>query len=151
MLDVGDVAPNFILPDENGNPLELRLELEKSPIALMFFPFAFSGRCSGELCELRDNLDLFRNQHVRVLGVSVDSRYALAAWSEQEAFGFPLLSDAWPHGVVARGFGVFVDDRGVADRATFLIGTDGLIRARFVTSLSEARPIEAYRGALAAL
>ena len=81
----------------------------------------------------------------------VDSKFALRAWSEQEGYDFPLLADFWPHGAVAASFGAFRDSVGLASRATFLIGTDGVVRASFEVPLGEARPLSAYRDAVAAL
>ena len=81
---------------------------------LVFVPFAFSGTCTGELCELRDNIKEFEEAGVHVLVVSCDPGHSLRAWAAQEGFAFDLLSDFWPHGEVARAYGVFDDTRGFA-------------------------------------
>ncbi|QEO13059.1 peroxiredoxin [Agromyces intestinalis] len=151
ILSPGAVAPEFELPDAFGAPTSLRRLRERGAVALVFFPFAFSRTCHGELCELRDRLELFEAEGVRLAAVSVDSKYALRAWSEQERFGFPLLSDFWPHGAVAQAYGAFEADRGFASRASFVIDASGLVRASFASAAGEPRPIEAYRSALAAL
>jgi peroxiredoxin len=117
----------------------------------VFFPLAFSGTCTGELCELRDNLALFKDQGVELIGISVDSKHALRVWSEQEGYDFTLLSDFWPHGQIAKEYGVFLDNKGYANRATFLIDVDGIIRASFITAPGEARSLDAYRAALGEL
>jgi alkyl hydroperoxide reductase subunit AhpC len=74
--------------------------------------------------------------------------YALRVYAEQENFGFPLLSDFWPHGAVARAYGVFDEARGCARRGSFLIDQNGTIRWSIVTPISEPRPLAAYLNAL---
>jgi peroxiredoxin len=116
----------------------------------VFFPLAFSRVCQGELCELRDNLAMFRDASVELVGVSVDSKFALRAWAEQEGYDFALLSDFWPHGAVAASYGAFRADVGLASRATFLV-EGGLVCASFEVAPGAARPLEAYREAIASL
>lgn len=147
---VGDLAPDLTLPDTHGTPVSLAA-LRGAPVALVFFPFAFSRICSGELCELRDNLAAFDEAGVALLGVSCDPMFALRAWSEQERHGFDLLSDFWPHGAAARAYGVFDEEHGLALRGSFLVDADGVVRWSVVNARGEARPIAAYREALAAL
>ncbi|MFP3835917.1 redoxin domain-containing protein, partial [Chryseobacterium sp. SIMBA_028] len=86
---------------------------------IVFYPFAFSGICTGELCELRDNLADFEDANATVLAVSVDSKFTLRAYAEQENYGFDLLADFWPHGAVAQRYGVFDAASGMALRGTF--------------------------------
>ena len=117
----------------------------------MFFPFAFSGICTGELCELRDNIAAFDEAGVRLLAVSCDPMFTLRAWSEQEGYTFDLLSDFWPHGAAARAFGVFDEATGHALRGSFLLDADGVVRWSVVNPRGQARPLSAYREALAAL
>lgn len=150
-LQVGDTAPDFTLPNEHGEAVNLSQIAATRPVVLVFVPAAFTGICTGEYCELRDNISLFNDTHVQLLGISVDPKTALRVWKEQEQLDFPLLSDFWPHGEVARAYGVFLEDRGVATRATFIIDDTLTIRAAFVNPPGEARPISAYREALAAL
>lgn len=148
---VGTVAPDFTLSDQFGQTVTLSSFRGVRPVALVFFPLAFSGTCTGELCELRDNLDLFRSADVELIGISVDSKWALRNWAEKEGYDFTLVADFWPHGDVARSYDVFLDDKGFANRGTFLIDAEGVIRAAFVTAPGEARPLTAYQEALAAL
>lgn len=150
-LAIGSHAPDFELSNQFGETVRLSEELKKGPVALVFFPFAFSGICTGELCELRDNLNMFADSSVQLMGISVDTKYALKAWAEQENYQFTLLADFWPHGAVASEYGVFLPDLGFSNRATFVIGRDGVIRAAFVTAPGEARDLEAYREAVAAV
>ena len=141
-------APDFELLDQFGQTVRLSDYRGRKAVALVFFPLAFSGTCTGELCELRDNLALFKDHAVELIGISVDSKYALRAWGEQEGYDFTLLADFWPHGAIAKEYGVFLQDKGFANRATFLIDETGIIRASFITAPGEARSFEAYRAAL---
>lgn len=150
-LAVGTVAPDFELSDQFGQTVRLSSFRGVRPVALVFVPLAFSGTCTGELCELRDNIDLFRSADVELIGVSVDSKWALRTWAEKEGYDFTLVADFWPHGEVARAYDVFLDDKGFANRGTFLVDAEGVIRASFVTAPGEARPLQAYKDALAAL
>jgi peroxiredoxin len=144
-------APDFELPNQYGEHIRLSDFRNKRPVALVFFPLAFSSTCTSELCELRDNLALFADKSIELLGISVDSKATQRAFAEAEGYDFNLLADFWPHGAVAKEYGVFLPEKGFANRASFLIDTHGIIRASFVTTPGEARSITAYRSALAAL
>jgi len=150
-LRAGDQAPDFTLPSALGPEVTLSEIVATKPVALAFVPAAFTGTCTGEFCELRDNIELFQESSVQLIGISADPKAAQRVWSEQEGFDFPILSDFWPHGAVASAYGVFLEDRGIATRATFIIDGAMTIRAAFVNPPSQARPIAAYREALAAL
>lgn len=151
VIQVGEVAPDFTLSNQHGEELTLSELVAEGPVALVFFPLAFSGICTGELCELRDNLSVFDDAKVRLVGVSVDSVFSLKVWAEQEGYEFSILSDFWPHGAVAREFGAFVEERGIATRATVIVGENRKVLASFETSPGEARDFAAYREAVAAL
>ncbi|MBO1902828.1 peroxiredoxin [Leucobacter weissii] len=151
VIQVGEIAPEFTLSDQHGEELTLSELVAERPVALVFFPLAFSGICTGELCELRDNIAVFADSQVRLLGISVDSVYALRAWATQEDYEFSILSDFWPHGGVARDYGAFVEEAGIATRATVIIGAGRKVLASFETSPGEARDFGAYREAIAAL
>jgi peroxiredoxin len=144
----GDPAPDFTLPDTHGTPVHLA-DLRGEAVLLVFFPFAFSGICTGELRELRDNIEDFEAAGVRLLAVSTDPVFALKAWHEQEGFGFDLLSDFWPHGAVADAYGVFDPTSGHALRGTFLVDADGIVRWSVVNPRGQRRDLETYREALA--
>ncbi len=144
-------APDFDLPNQFGEHIRLSDFRGVRPVALVFFPLAFSSTCTGELCALRDNLNLFEEAGVELMGISVDSKATLRAWAEHEGYRFTLLADFWPHGDVAKEYGVFIEEKGFANRATFLIDAEGVIRASFITAPGEARPLEAYREALTEL
>ena len=149
---IGDAAPEFTLKDQNGNDVSLAAFRGDKAVALVFYPFTFTGVCEGELCRLRDDFSEFEQAGVQVLAISCDSRHAQRVWAEQQGYNFPVLSDFWPHGATARAYGVFNEDLGCAIRATFVIGTDGVIVDEFRTdSLGEARAATRYTEALAKL
>ncbi len=148
---VGSIAPDFALRDQFGQTVELSGFRGGSAVAVVFFPLAFTGTCTGELCELRDNIAMFRAAGVQLLGISVDSTATLREFAERESYDFPLLADFWPHGEIARRYGAFLDDKGYATRVTVLVDTEGVVRASFAVGPSEARPLTAYREAIAAL
>ena len=144
-------APDFDLANQFGEHVRLSDFRGVKPVALVFFPLAFSGVCTGELCALRDNLDIFTDHEVELLGISVDSKATLRAFAEQEGYDFQLLADFWPHGAVAKEYGVFLEEKGFANRATFVIDVNGVIRASFITAPGEARSLEEYTAAVAEL
>jgi peroxiredoxin len=141
-------APDFELPNQFGEHVRLSDFRGKHPVALVFFPLAFSSTCTSELCTLRDNLALFKQNGVELVGISVDSKAALRTFAEVEGYDFTLLSDFWPHGEVSKEYGVFLEEKGFANRATFLIDTHGIIRASFITAPGEPRSMEEYREAV---
>ena len=149
MALINDItAPDFELPNQFGEHIRLSEFRGKKPVALVFFPLAFSSTCTSELCELRDNLSLFKDSGVELIGISVDSKASLRAWAEAEGYDFTLLADFWPHGDVAKEYGVFIEEKGFANRATFLIDIDGVIRASFLTAPGQARSLDEYTAAL---
>jgi mycoredoxin-dependent peroxiredoxin len=150
-VEIGDEAPDFELPDQHGTPVKLSSFRGDKNVVLVFYPLAFSPVCSGELCGMRDDFPEVNRDDVELLTVSVDSMFAHRAWAEAENFQFPLLSDFWPHGAVAKAYGVFSDDRGLATRGTFIIDREGTVRWKVVNPIPQARDIADYQKALAAL
>jgi peroxiredoxin (alkyl hydroperoxide reductase subunit C) len=151
-VEAGQTAPEFTLKDQGGNAVSLASFRGDKAVALVFYPFTFTGVCEGELCSLRDDIGEFEASGVQVLAVSCDSVPAQKVWAEQKGWNFPVLSDFWPHGEVAQAYGVFNEALGCANRATFLIGTDGTVVDTFATdSLGTAREQERYTEALAKL
>ncbi len=150
-LAVGDTAPDFVLKDQNGADFSLsQFRLEKN-VVLVFYPFAFSGICTGELCEIRDNLGRYVSDDVQVLAISCDHMFSQRAWADKEGYFFPLLSDFWPHGGVAQAYGVFNERAGAALRGTFLVDREGAIRWSLVNDIGESRDFSGYHTALAEL
>jgi peroxiredoxin len=149
---IGQPAPAFTLKDQNGNDVSLADFRGEKAVALVFYPFTFTGVCEGELCRLRDDHTQFEDAGVQVLAVSCDSRHAQRIWAEQQGYNFPVLSDFWPHGAVAKAYDVFNEELGCAVRATFLIDRDGTVVDEFRTdSLGTAREADRYTEALAKL
>ncbi|MCC3275054.1 redoxin domain-containing protein [Arthrobacter sp. zg-Y20] len=147
---VGAAAPDFILPNQFGEQVSLT-GLRGSGVVVVFFPFAFSRVCRGELAALQGERAQFEDADVRLLAISCDSRYTLRAWAEQEGFEFDLLSDFWPHGATARSYGAFNDAQGLAERASFVIDGSGSVKALIRSAPGEERPLQQYRNALEAL
>jgi peroxiredoxin len=150
-IEVGATAPDFVLKDQNNQEVRLSDFRGRRTVLLVFYPLAFTGICQGELCQVRDRLDDFANDDVQVLTVSVDSPYAHKVWAEREGYQFPLLSDFWPHGAVASAYGVFNEAAGIANRGTFLIDREGVVRFAEMNMPGEARDQDGWRKALASL
>ena len=147
----GDPAADFELPDQHGRRLRLSSFRGAKDVVVLFFPFAFTGVCTGELRALQAELPHFQNDGVQLLAISCDSMHALRAFSDAEGLDFPLLSDFWPHGTAARSYGVFAEDKGCAVRGTFVVDRGGVIRWTVVNALPEARDLGEYVRALRAL
>ena len=141
-------APDFELANQFGEHVRLGEFRGKKPVALVFFPLAFSSTCTTELCALRDNIAMFQSNGIELIGISVDSKATLRAFADKEGYDFTLLADFWPHGEVAKEYGVFLEHKGFANRATFLIDIDGVIRASFITAPGEARSLAEYEAAV---
>ena len=151
-VEIGQPAPDFELRGSTPEPVKLSSFHGERAVALVFYPFTFTGICEGELCSLRDDLARFEAADVQVLAVSCDTAPAQKKWAEEQGFNFPVLSDFWPHGEVARAYGVFDEAKGCAVRATFVIGRDGVVVDEFRTdSLGTAREADRYTEALAKL
>jgi peroxiredoxin len=150
-VEVGQEAPDFELSDQHGEPVRLSSFRGAKNVVLVFYPLAFSGVCTGELCAIRDEFPESNRDDVEVLTVSVDSAFSHRAWSDREGFRFRLLSDFWPHGAVAQLYGVFDEERGVATRGTFIIDKSGVVRWKVVNPIPQARDLAEYSKALAAL
>ena len=150
-VDVGDEAPDFELKDQHGTPVKLSGFRGSKNVVLVFYPLAFSGVCTGELCAMRDEFPEVSRDDVELLTVSVDSGFAHRAWADAEHYEFALLSDFWPHGEVAKAYGVFDEKMGIATRGTFIIDKNGVVRWKVVNPIPQARDIAEYQKALAEL
>jgi peroxiredoxin len=154
-VDVGSKAPEFTLPNQDRQPVSLREELAKSNVVLAFFPAAFSSVCTKELCTFRDQLGPMNHlAKAQVLGISVDTPFALKAFANEQKLQFPLLSDF--NKDVIRSYEVFNPDmiglKGIAKRAVFVIGRDSTVRYREVLDDARNEPnYELLNGALASL
>jgi mycoredoxin-dependent peroxiredoxin len=150
-ITLGSAAPDFELSDQHGNKVSLASFKGKKNVVLLFYPFSFTGTCTGELCAMRDDLAAFQNDGVQVLAVSCDSMFTQRIFAEKEGYEFPVLADFWPHGAVAQSYGIFDDVRGCSLRGTYVIDKEGIVRWQIVNGLGDARNLEDYKIALAAL
>ena len=148
---MGQPAPDFALKNQHNQVVTLAEFRGRRNVLLVFYPYAFTRVCEGELCAIRDDLGSFQNDDVQVLTVSVDTPYANRVWSEREGFAFPMLSDFWPHGAVAQAYGCFNEERGCSTRGTYVIDREGVVRWKVVNAIPDARDPDEYRKALAGL
>ena len=137
-VDVGSKAPDFTLTNQDRQPVKLS-EQKGRPVVLAFFPAAFSGVCTKELCTFRDAMARLNSAKAQVYGISVDTFFTLKAFQDAQGYNFPLLSDFNKQAI--RDFGVFNEDmiglKGIAKRAVFVIDKDGVVRHKEV--LDDAR------------
>ncbi|MGH3489017.1 MAG: peroxiredoxin [Actinopolymorphaceae bacterium] len=140
-IGVGEEAPDFTLSDQHG--VEVRLSGFRGirNVVLVFFPFAFTGICTGELRALRDQLPSLEGADTAVLALSCDTKFALRVFADREGLNYPLLGDFWPHGAVAEAYGVFDEERGCAVRGTFVIDRAGAVRWTVVNAIPDAREV----------
>jgi peroxiredoxin len=137
--EVGATAPDFTLSNQDRTPVTLSEELKKGPVVLAFFPAAFSGTCTKEMCTFRDSTTDLNRLSANVIGVSTDTFFALKAWADAQHFAFPLLSDY--NKTVITEYGVVNPDmiglKNIAKRAVFVIDRSGRIVYREI--LDDAR------------
>ena len=150
MTTIGQAAPDFTIPNQHGEAVSLSSFKGSKNVLLMFYPFSFTGTCTGELCALRDDLSSFQNDDVQVLAVSCDSPFTQRVFAEQENYQCPVLSDFWPHGGVAKTYDVFEESKGCALRGSFLIDKAGVLRWEVKNGWA-ARENADYKAAIAAL
>lgn len=150
-ISVGDVAPDFTLLDQNNEEVTLSSLRGDKAVLIVFYPFAFTGICTGELCAIRDEKPIFSSDSVTTLTISCDTVYSHKIFAERENFGFPLLSDFWPHGAVAQVYGVFNHEGGFANRGTFLVDREGIVRFAEMNGPGQGRDPQDWRDAIAAL
>lgn len=150
-VEIGQQAPDFELKDQSGATVRLSDFRGSKNVVLVFYPLAFSGVCTSELCSIRDEFPEVTRDDVEMLTVSVDSVFTHKAWADAEKFSFALLSDFWPHGAVAKAYGVFQDEMGIATRGTFVIDKAGVVRWKVENPIPQARDLADYQKALAAL
>ena len=148
---MGLPAPEFTLTNQYGESVSLSDFRGRKNVVLMFYPFAFTSICTGELCELRDTQAAFDADDAEVLSVSCDTPHTLKVYAKQEGFTHSLLSDFWPHGEVSQAYGVFLQEKGFATRGTFVIDKAGIVRWSVVNAPGEARSARDYAAALADL
>jgi peroxiredoxin len=140
----GDLAPDFTLRDQFGQHVTLSEFRGKKAVAIFFYPFAFSGVCTGELSGIRDRLAEFLTFDTEILAISCVPIYSIRAFSDADGLNFPLLSDFWPHAEVTRAYDVFDDERGCPRRSSFLVDREGTVRWTVHNERSEARDLDEH-------
>lgn len=150
-IAVGTEAPDFELRDNNAQSHRLSSFRGEKNVVLVFYPFAFTGVCTGEMCAIRDDVSSLQNDDTQVFAISCDTVASLRVFAEKEGLSYPLLSDFWPHGEVAKAYGVFNEALGAADRGTFIIDKSGVVRWTVRNEIKDARDLADYQKALAEL
>jgi peroxiredoxin len=150
-VDVGDEAPDFELQDQGRSPVRLSSFRGRKNVVVVFYPMSFTPTCQGELCAIRDSLPDFDGDDVQTLAISCDTSAVHKRWADEEGYAFPILADFWPHGEVARTYGVFDEQSGLALRGTFIVDKQGKVVYKVVNAIKSPRDLDEYRKVLAAL
>ncbi|MDX1690524.1 MAG: redoxin domain-containing protein [Acidimicrobiia bacterium] len=146
--EIGAPAPDFTLPNTDREMVS-KSDLAGNKALVVFIPFPFTGICDAEACALRDNLAALKDLDARVVVVTTHAVPTNKEWAEQNGFEFPVLSDYWPHGDVAKAYGTFNEKVGAATRSTYVLDEEGVVRDVVATdSLGTAREYDAYVEAL---
>ena len=127
MIEPGTRAPDFKLPDQDGNEVSLK-DLEGQRTVLCFYPMDFSPTCTDQLNVYQEVLGELESAGARLYGVSVDSAWTQKAFQQHLGVTIPLLADFHPKGEVSKAFGVWSEKYGVSYRALVMIGPDGAVR-----------------------
>ena len=147
-VKVGDRAPDFTLPSVSGEKVSLSQFRGKRNVALSFVPAAWTPVCSDQWPGYNIAKDIFNQYDAVLLGITVDNIPTLFAWTNQMGqLWFPVLSDFWPHGAVAKRYGL-LRSNGVSERALFVIDKKGIIRYIDVHDINKRPPLEDLVGAL---
>ena len=153
-VGVGQQAPDFHIYDSDKNKVSLS-DYKGKNVLLLFFPQAFTGTCTKELCSTRDNIALYNQANAQVFGISVDSVFTLAKYKEDQHLNFPLLSDfnkevSTAYGSLYENFAF--DMRGVSKRSAFVIDKQGIVQyAEVLETASDLPDFTAIQKTLAGL
>ncbi len=143
-LHLGGPAPDFTLRDQFGQSVRLSSFQGAKSVAILFYPYAFSGVCTGEMAAVRDRLAEFATFDTEVLAISCDPMFALRAFADADGLNFPLLSDFWPHGAVARAYDVFDDEQGCPRRSSYVVDRDGTVCWAVHNAMPEGRDLDEH-------
>ena len=149
-LQIGGPAPDFTLRDQFGQDVTLSSYRGTKAVAIFFYPFAFSGVCTGEMTGIRDRLDEFLTFDTEALAISCDPMFSLRSFADVDGLNFPLLSDFWPHGEIARAYDVFDERSGAARRSSYIIDKDGLVSWSVHNANADGRDLDEHLRQLAA-
>lgn len=150
-VDVGQEAPDFTLPSRGGETITLSDYRGKKNVVLVFYPLAFSGVCTKQLTAIGENETRYAGSDAQVIAISVDSHFAQSAFADSLGLTDTVMAaDFEPKGAVARDYGVYLDERGISTRASFVIDKAGVVRhADVKPTPADVPDEEAYFAALA--
>jgi peroxiredoxin len=143
-LEIGGPAPDFTLRDQFGQHVTLSSYRDRKAVVLFFYPYAFSSVCTGEMAGIRNRLDEFMTFDTEALAISCDPMFALRAFADADGINFPLLSDFWPHGEVARAYDVFDERYGAARRSSYVIDKQGRVRWSVHNANADGRDLDEH-------
>jgi peroxiredoxin len=150
-VKIGDQAPDFTLVSSDKEKVSLG-DYKGKNVVLLFFPMAFTGVCTTELCSMRDNIADYEGLDAQILAVSVDSPFTLAKFKEDQRLNFPLLSDF--NKTASKAYGAYYDEfvlglQGVSKRSAFVIDKEGAVRyAEVLDNAGELPNFEAVKASL---
>jgi peroxiredoxin len=153
-INIGDFAPDFSLYNTEKELVQLS-QLKGSPVVLLFFPLAFTGTCTAELCAVRDDMANYQNLNAKVFGISVDSIFSLKKFQEEQALNFQLLSDfnktaSTDYDSLYESF--VLDMKGVSKRSAFVVDAEGVVRyAEVLEKASDIPDLKAIQSVLSTL
>ena len=127
MIEAGEPAPEFTLPNHRGEPVSLS-DFGRRKVMLVFYPADFSPVCSDQLSIYQEVLGKIEEAGVQLIGISVDSSWTHNAFRKQLGLDIPLLADFHPKGEVSRRYGAYIDDYGTSNRSLVLIDEEGVVR-----------------------
>jgi peroxiredoxin len=140
-LSIGGPAPDFTLRDQFGQDVTLSSFVGSKAVLLVFYPYAFSNVCTGEMSQIRSRLDEFMTFGTEVLAISCDPMHSLRAFADDDGLNFPLLSDFWPHGAVTRAYDVFDEAKGHPRRSSYVVDRAGMVAWSVHNPTSEGRDL----------
>lgn len=153
-IEKGQKAPEFTLFNSEKNKVSLT-DFAGQNLVILFFPQAFTGVCTTELCSVRDNLNVYTGLNAAVVGISVDSIFTLAKFKEEQQYNFPLLSDF--NKTISQAYGAFYDEfvfemKGVSRRAAFVVDKEGVVQyAEVLESAGDQPNFDAIKEVLGGL
>ena len=149
--EIGSPAPDFTLYDTEGSEVSLA-DLKGRKSLIVFIPFPFTGNCQDELCTIRDRHAELNDLDANVVAITTNPIFSNKAWSDQNGLDFPVLSDFWPHGAITDAYGTFDPKVGAANRSTYVLDEDGIVRSIVATeSRKYVRDFDEYVEALNAI
>jgi peroxiredoxin len=132
VIEPGAQAPDFTLPDQDGNKVSLA-DFGGQTVVLVFYPADFSPVCTDQLSVYQEVLDEFEERGAKLVGISVDGVFCHRAFRDHMGLGMPLLADFHPKGEVARGYGVWSEEYGVSSRALVMVGPEGAVEWSYMS------------------